>query len=68
MNQPTIVPFKDGSRRCMVRVVNPTGRTRTKGRLVCNSACGLPTKKPSRKCGGIGGQRMLMQGGYPQGF
>jgi hypothetical protein len=63
--------------RCMTKVPNPTGRTRFKGMFVCNSACGLPTKKPSRKCGGFrggmmqqygggGGRRMMPYGG--QGF
>ena len=48
--------------RCMTKVANPTGRTRFKGMFVCNSACGLPTKKPSRRCGGgIGMGRMMMQ-------
>ena len=50
--------------RCMTKVANPTGRTRFKGMFVCNSACGLPTKKPSRKCGG--GGRMMMQGYQPR--
>jgi hypothetical protein len=48
--------------RCMTKVVNPTGRTRFKGQFVCNSACGLPTKRPSRRCGM--GQRMMPQMGY----
>lgn len=48
--------------RCMTKVPNPSGRTRFKGRFVCNSACGLPTKKPSRKCGGG------FSGGFTQGM
>lgn len=64
--QPVVIQDRNGNRRCMVKVANPSGRTRYKGRFVCNSACGLPTKKPSRRCGGIGGQRMLQapMGGY----
>ncbi len=60
------VRMRDGSSRCMTKVVNPTGRSRYKGKFVCNSACGLPTKKPSRRCGGIGGftQAPRMLGGY----
>jgi hypothetical protein len=60
---PTPVRFRDGSMHCMVRVVNPTGRTRFKGKFVCNSMCGLPTKKPSRKCGYSGGGLMYGGGG-----
>ena len=53
--------------RCMTKVANPSGRTRYKGQFVCNSACGLPTKKPSRRCGGMGGQRMMQpMRMYPQ--
>jgi hypothetical protein len=63
---PTPVRFRDGSMHCMVKVVNPTGRTRFKGKFVCNSMCGLPTKKPSRRCGYSGGQRMIQQQGYGQ--
>ena len=48
--------------RCIRKVPNPTGRTRFKGQFVCNSVCGLPTKRPSKKCGGIG-QPMLQYGG-----
>jgi len=52
--------------RCIRKVPNPTGRTRFKGQFVCNSVCGLPTKRPSKKCGGIG-QPMLQYGGYGGG-
>jgi hypothetical protein len=57
-NVPTRVQFRDGSMHCMIKVVNPTGRTRNKGKFVCNSMCQLPTKRPSRKCGYGGGQFM----------
>lgn len=60
--QPVAVRFRDGSMHCMVKVPNPTGRTRMKGQFVCNSACNLPTKRPSRRCGFGGG--MMQGGGY----
>jgi hypothetical protein len=54
--QVTVVQTRLGP-RCMTKAINPSGRTRYKGQFVCNSACGLPTKRPSRKCGY--GQRMM---------
>jgi hypothetical protein len=52
--QPVAVRFRNGSMHCMMKVPNPSGRTRYKGKFVCNSACGLPAKHPSRACGGVG--------------
>lgn len=62
---PTPVRDRNGNMHCMVKVVNPTGRTRYKGKFVCNSMCGLPTKKPSKRCGYGGGQSYIPQRSYP---
>jgi len=66
--QPVAIRFRNGSMHCMVKVPNPSGRTRYKGRFVCNSACGLPAKHPSRNCSMAGVSRQMMpqsfQGGY----
>lgn len=58
--QPVAVRFRDGSMHCMVKVPNPSGRTRYKGQFVCNSVCNLPTKRPSRRCG-MGARAMTQQ-------
>jgi hypothetical protein len=63
---PVPIQTRNGP-RCIQKVANPSGRTRFKGQFVCNSRCGLPTKKPSKRCGYGGGQMMQqfpMQGGY----
>ena len=60
------VHMRDGSMRCMTKVVNPTGRSRYKGKFVCNSACGLPTKRPSKRCGMGGMMQPSMQRFLPQ--
>lgn len=56
---PVPIQTRNGP-RCIQKVANPTGRTRFKGQFVCNSRCGLPTKKPSKRCGGIGGYNNQM--------
>ena len=49
--QPVAVRFRDGSMHCMVKVANPTGRTRYKGKFVCNSACSLQLSDPRGDAG-----------------
>lgn len=65
--QPVPIRFRNGSMHCMVKVPNPSGRSRYKGRFVCNSACGLPARHPSRNCSTAGvTMRSQAQSFFPQ--
>lgn len=68
LGQPFATHSASGRVGCYVLVPDPRFRGR-RARRVCNSACGLPAKKPSARCsmGGVSRQ-FLPRGSQAQTF
>jgi hypothetical protein len=61
LNTPTATRSTKGKSQCFVLVADPRWPRGRRAQRVCNSACGLPSKKPSAHCQGFmrGAQKAL---------